>query len=94
VRTRALAPSTRPAVALSLAPPSLRCSRPPCVAAQGSSTLKLKSAAGKDVAGGRKELERLLDHFNVDVNNPINVMTQDSSRQFLQSGSAKARRLS
>jgi hypothetical protein len=44
--------------------------------------------------GSSSELERLLDHFNVDVNNPINVMTQDSSRQFLQSGSAKARRLS
>ena len=59
--------------------------------AQGQSTLKLKNSKEKDVAGGRKELERMLDHFNIDVNNPINVMTQDSSRQFLQSGSAKVR---
>ena len=38
------------------------------------------------------DLQRLLDHFNIDVDNPINVMTQDASRKFLHSGTNKARR--
>ena len=37
------------------------------------------------------DLQRLLDHFNIDVDNPINVMTQDASRKFLHSGTNKAR---
>jgi chromosome segregation ATPase len=47
------------------------------------------SAAGKAVSSKRADLERLCDHFNIDVENPINVMGQDTSRQFLQKGSDK-----
>jgi len=57
----------------------------------GSTTLKLKSASGKEVSSRRADLERLCDHFNIDVENPINVMTQDTSRQFLQKGTDKDR---
>ena len=49
------------------------------------STLKLRSHSGKEVANKKSELERLADHFNIDVDNPVNVMTQDHSRAFLQS---------
>ena len=59
------------------------------VAQSGSNTLKLKSASGREVSTKRADLDRLCDHFNIDVENPINVMGQDTSRQFLQKGSDK-----
>jgi hypothetical protein len=58
----------------------------------GTCTLKLKAAGGREVGNKRADLQRLLDHFNIDVDNPINVMTQDASRKFLHSGTNKARR--
>ena len=64
-----------------------------CAATQGGNTLKLKSASGKVVSSKRDELVALRDHFNIDVENPINVMTQDTSRQFLHQGNAKVRPL-
>jgi hypothetical protein len=74
-------------------PESTRLSRAASAAAQtGASTLKLKSANGREVGSKRLDLQRLLDHFNIDVDNPINVMTQDASRKFLHSGTNKARR--
>ena len=59
------------------------------MAQSGSNTLKLCSASGKTVSSKRADLDRLCDHFNIDVENPINVMGQDTSRQFLQKGSDK-----
>ena len=57
----------------------------------GAATLKIKSAAGKELGSRRTELQSILDHFNIDVDNPINIMTQDGSRKFLHSGTNKAR---
>lgn len=54
-----------------------------------SSSYKIKGKDGKDVGSSRDKLIRITDHFNIDVNNPVVVMSQDSSREFLHSGKAK-----
>ncbi len=56
---------------------------------QSSSSYKIKGKDGKDVGSSRDKLIRITDHFNIDVNNPVVVMSQDSSREFLHSGKAK-----
>lgn len=56
---------------------------------QNSSSYKIKGKDGKDVGSSRDKLIRITDHFNIDVNNPVVVMSQDSSREFLHSGKAK-----
>ena len=59
--------------------------------AQGTPILKLLSHSGKAVAGGAAELRALCDHFQLDVKNPVNVMTQDLSRQFLADNKPSSR---
>jgi chromosome segregation ATPase len=54
--------------------------------ANGSAPFKIRNRWGKEMGSSRDALTRLTDHFNIDVDNPIVVMSQDSSRQFLHSG--------
>jgi chromosome segregation ATPase len=54
--------------------------------ASGAAPFKIKNQWGKDVGHSREQLVRITDHFNIDVDNPIVVMSQDASRQFLHSG--------
>ncbi|XP_021752713.1 structural maintenance of chromosomes protein 6B-like [Chenopodium quinoa] len=56
---------------------------------ESSSTLVLKDHQGRRVSNKKEELRELVEHFNIDVENPCVIMTQDKSREFLQSGSAK-----
>lgn len=49
----------------------------------GSSTWKIKSKDGRVVSTKREELAAICDHMNIQVDNPMNVLTQDSARQFL-----------
>lgn len=49
----------------------------------GSSSYKLKNQHGKTVSTKREELSAILDHFLIDVDNPMNILTQDLARQFL-----------
>ena len=51
-----------------------------------SSNYKIANQWGKEIGNSLSYLHRMTDHFNIDVDNPIVVMTQDSSRQFLHSG--------
>jgi len=51
-----------------------------------SSNYKIRNQWGKEIGNSLSYLHRMTDHFNIDVDNPIVVMTQDSSRQFLHSG--------
>ncbi|KAL5569886.1 hypothetical protein UlMin_026461 [Ulmus minor] len=51
----------------------------------------LKDHRGKKVAGRKEELRELVEHFNIDVENPCVIMSQDKSREFLHSGSDKDR---
>lgn len=54
------------------------------IAASGSSTYKLKNAMGTVVSTSRAELLKLILYMNIQVDNPVCVMTQDASRGFLR----------
>ncbi|XP_063088402.1 structural maintenance of chromosomes protein 6 isoform X2 [Cavia porcellus] len=51
----------------------------------GSRSYKLKSQTGTVVSTRKEELVAILDHFNIQVDNPVSVLTQEMSKQFLQS---------
>ncbi|KAL9412027.1 hypothetical protein AB3S75_045604 [Citrus x aurantiifolia] len=56
---------------------------------ESTSTTVLKDHQGKRVASRKQELLELIDHFNIDVENPCVIMSQDKSREFLHSGNDK-----
>ncbi|KAF9077495.1 P-loop containing nucleoside triphosphate hydrolase protein [Rhodocollybia butyracea] len=57
---------------------------------EGNSTWKIRGAKHKNVLSTkREELSAICDHMNIQVDNPMNVLTQDAARQFL-SASAPA----
>ncbi|XP_071965000.1 structural maintenance of chromosomes protein 6-like isoform X2 [Antedon mediterranea] len=51
----------------------------------GQSFYKLKSEKGAVVSTKKEELTHLLDQFNIQVDNPVSILNQDTSRNFLQS---------
>uniref|UniRef100_A0A2R8ZLQ9 Structural maintenance of chromosomes protein 6 n=1 Tax=Pan paniscus TaxID=9597 RepID=A0A2R8ZLQ9_PANPA len=55
------------------------------ISIDGSRSYKLKSATGSVVSTRKEELIAILDHFNIQVDNPVSVLTQEMSKQFLQS---------
>ncbi|NWZ82120.1 SMC6 protein, partial [Poecile atricapillus] len=50
----------------------------------GSRTCKLRSKSGCIISSKKEELIGILDHFNIQVDNPVSVLTQEMSKQFLQ----------
>lgn len=56
---------------------------------EATSAIVLKDSHGKKVASRRDELRELVEHFNIDVENPCVIMSQDKSREFLHSGNDK-----
>ncbi|KAJ4830375.1 Structural maintenance of chromosomes protein 6B [Turnera subulata] len=56
---------------------------------QSTSSTILKDHRGRKVAGRKEELRELVEHFNIDVENPCVIMSQDKSREFLHSGNDK-----
>ncbi|XP_040848791.1 structural maintenance of chromosomes protein 6 isoform X3 [Ochotona curzoniae] len=55
------------------------------ISVDGSRSYKLKSSSGAVVSTKKDELTAILDHFNIQVDNPVSVLTQEMSKQFLQS---------
>ncbi|XP_045700489.1 structural maintenance of chromosomes protein 6 [Phyllostomus hastatus] len=55
------------------------------ISMDGSRSFKLKSQTGAVVSAKKEELIAILDHFNIQVDNPVSVLTQEMSKQFLQS---------
>ncbi|TBU45032.1 P-loop containing nucleoside triphosphate hydrolase protein [Dichomitus squalens] len=53
----------------------------------GSSSYKIKARDGRTVSSKREELQAICDHMNIQVDNPMNILTQDSARQFLSASS-------
>ncbi|CAA7262794.1 unnamed protein product [Cyclocybe aegerita] len=49
----------------------------------GNSSWKIKSKDGKVISTKKDELSAICDHMNIQVDNPMNVLTQDAARQFL-----------
>lgn len=54
-----------------------------------ANAMVLKDRQGRKIAQRRDELRELVEHFNIDVENPCVIMTQDKSREFLHSGNDK-----
>ncbi|XP_010189573.1 PREDICTED: structural maintenance of chromosomes protein 6 [Mesitornis unicolor] len=51
----------------------------------GSRSYRLKSKSGTLVSSKKEELVGILDHFNIQVDNPVSILTQEMSKHFLQS---------
>ncbi|XP_020639932.3 structural maintenance of chromosomes protein 6 isoform X1 [Pogona vitticeps] len=55
------------------------------ISLEGHRSYKLKSSSGSIISSKKEELTAILDHFNIQVDNPVSVLTQEMSKQFLQS---------
>ena len=53
----------------------------------GGSGYKLKSSKGVVISTKREDLNALLDHFNIQIDNPLSILFQDTARHFLNSSS-------
>uniref|UniRef100_A0A3Q0RB84 Structural maintenance of chromosomes protein 6 n=1 Tax=Amphilophus citrinellus TaxID=61819 RepID=A0A3Q0RB84_AMPCI len=51
----------------------------------GIRTYKLRSRSGQLISTKKEELISILDNFNIQVNNPVSVLTQEMSKYFLHS---------
>ncbi|KAI9717417.1 MAG: hypothetical protein M1812_004769 [Candelaria pacifica] len=49
----------------------------------GASNFKVKSASGRVISTKKSDLEEICDYFALQIDNPMNVLTQDMARQFL-----------
>ena len=54
----------------------------------GVTGYKLKSKHGQVVSNKRDELQEILDHIQLQVDNPMTILTQDTARQFLGNSSS------
>ncbi|XP_047117570.1 structural maintenance of chromosomes protein 6 [Schistocerca piceifrons] len=52
-------------------------------AVSGQSTYRIRSARGEVKSSKKEELDRIVSHLNIQVNNPISVLNQDTARTFL-----------
>jgi chromosome segregation ATPase len=55
----------------------------------GTSGFKLRDMNGKVVSTKRQDLEDIIDAFALQIDNPMNVLTQDMARQFLNDSTPK-----
>uniref|UniRef100_A0A673N170 Structural maintenance of chromosomes protein 6 n=1 Tax=Sinocyclocheilus rhinocerous TaxID=307959 RepID=A0A673N170_9TELE len=55
------------------------------ISSEGMRTYKLKSKTGHLVSSKKEELISILDHFNIQVDNPVSILTQEMSKHFLHS---------
>lgn len=53
----------------------------------GASSFKIKAENGRNISTKRAELDAIIDHFTLQFENPMNVLSQDMARQFLSSSS-------
>ncbi|XP_046869724.1 structural maintenance of chromosomes protein 6 isoform X2 [Hypomesus transpacificus] len=57
------------------------------ISSDGVRTCRLKSKSGHLVSNKKEELTAILDHFNIQVDNPVSILNQEMSKQFLHSKS-------
>lgn len=50
----------------------------------GASTYKLKNSLGTVISTKREDLQKITLFLNIQVDNPVCLLTQDSSRSFLK----------
>jgi chromosome segregation ATPase len=54
----------------------------------GSSAFKIKSEKGRIISTKKADLEDICDHFSLQMDNPMNVLSQDMARQFISGSNA------
>ncbi|XP_034163931.2 structural maintenance of chromosomes protein 6 isoform X2 [Pangasianodon hypophthalmus] len=57
------------------------------ITSDGCRTCKIKNKSGCIVSTKKEELTAILDHFNIQVDNPVSILNQEMSKQFLHSKS-------
>ncbi|TSO25151.1 Structural maintenance of chromosomes protein 6 [Bagarius yarrelli] len=57
------------------------------ITGDGGRTCKIKNKSGSIVSTKKEELTAILDHFNIQVDNPVSILNQEMSKQFLHSKS-------
>ncbi|XP_058603859.1 structural maintenance of chromosomes protein 6-like [Onychostoma macrolepis] len=55
------------------------------ISSEGMRTYKLRNKTGHLVSSKKEELISILDHFNIQVDNPVSILTQEMSKHFLHS---------
>lgn len=54
---------------------------------KGASGFRIKSGRGQLITTKKAELDSITDYFSLQIDNPMNVLSQDSARQFLSTSS-------
>jgi len=54
----------------------------------GSSGFKVRSATGRLISMKKSEVDEIVEYYCLQVDNPLNVLSQDNARQFLNAASA------
>lgn len=49
----------------------------------GTSGFKLKTSTGKVISTKKSDVEDIIEHFQMQIDNPMNILTQDAAKQFL-----------
>ncbi|KAG8976150.1 Structural maintenance of chromosomes protein 6, partial [Tulasnella sp. 427] len=49
----------------------------------GTASIQMRSADGKLVSEVKSELQEMCDHFNIQIESPLSVLTQDAAKKFL-----------
>ncbi|XP_029349003.1 structural maintenance of chromosomes protein 6 isoform X2 [Echeneis naucrates] len=57
------------------------------ISSDGYRTCRLKSKSGQLISNKKEELTAILDHFNIQLDNPVSILNQEMSKQFLHSKS-------
>lgn len=60
-----------------------------CFRREGSSSYGIFSDAGRLVASKREEINIICDHFGIQVDNPLAVLTQETAKRFLANARPK-----
>ena len=55
----------------------------------GTGSYKIMSERGNVISTKKEDMNTILDHMNICIDNPLSVLTQDTSRLFLANSSAK-----
>ncbi|KAJ3095184.1 Structural maintenance of chromosomes protein 6 [Physocladia obscura] len=59
------------------------------ITSDGTGSYKIKDVAGTTQSTTKRDLLALLDHMSIAIDNPLSILTQDTSRQFLASSTPK-----
>ncbi|KAL6105278.1 uncharacterized protein ACO6RY_06840 [Pungitius sinensis] len=57
------------------------------ISSDGCRTCRLKNKSGQLISNKKEDLTAILDHFNIQLDNPVSILSQEMCKQFLHSKS-------